>query len=79
MSWQVILKDASQIEVAINNGIHDKSDYSSETANKFERFLQKKYNDKNIVVEYIEDDKAFYIDFKNNTYKFDMDGKFTKE
>ena len=80
MSWQIILKDSvmEEISVAINNGIHDESSYTTENADTFQRFLRRKYNDDDIVVEYIEDDKAFYIDIKGVTYKFDINGKFTK-
>ena len=80
MTWQIILKNKimDEIEIAINNGIYDESDYTTENADTFQRFLRRKYNDDNIVVEYIEDDKAFYIDFKGITYKFDINGKFTK-
>tara|TARA_R100000951_G_C2498904_1_gene136816 strand:+ start:193 stop:438 length:246 start_codon:yes stop_codon:yes gene_type:complete len=80
MSWQIILKGSvmEEISVAINNGIHDESSYTTENADTFQRFLRRKYNDDDIVVEYIEDDKAFYIDIKGVTYKFDINGKFTK-
>ena len=80
MSWQIILKDSvmEEISVAINNGIHDESDYTTENADTFQRFLRRKYNDNDIIVEYIEDDKAFYIDIKGVTYKFDINSKFTK-
>ena len=80
MSWMVILKNKvmDEIEQAINNGIHNESDYTTENADTFQRFLRRKYNDDDIVVEYIEDDKAFYIDIKGVTYKFDINGKFTK-
>jgi len=80
MSWKIILKDSvmEEISVAINNGIYDESSYTTENADTFQRFLRRKYNDDDIVVEYIEDDKAFYIDIKGVTYKFDINGKFTK-
>tara|TARA_R100000951_G_scaffold116426_2_gene128195 strand:+ start:4774 stop:5022 length:249 start_codon:yes stop_codon:yes gene_type:complete len=80
MSWMVILKNKvmDEIEQAINNGIHNESDYTTENADTFQRFLRRKYNDNNIVVEYIEDDEAFYIDINGVAYKFDIDGRFTK-
>ena len=81
MSWQIILKDKimDEIELAINNGIYDETDYTTKNADTFQKFLRRKYNDNNIVVEYMEEDKAFYIDVKGITYKFDINGKFTKE
>lgn len=68
-----------EISLAINNGIYDESDYTTENADIFQRFLRRKYNDSDIVVEYIEDDKAFYIDIKGTTYKFDIDGDITEQ
>tara|TARA_R110002167_G_scaffold270855_1_gene477404 strand:+ start:39 stop:284 length:246 start_codon:yes stop_codon:yes gene_type:complete len=81
MSWQIILKDSvmDEISLAINNGIYNESDYTTENADIFQRFLRRKYKDNDIVVEYIEDDEAFYLDIKGITYKFDISGNFTKE
>jgi len=81
MSWMGILKNTlmREISLAINNGIYDESDYTTENADIFQRFLRRKYNDSDIVVEYIEDDKAFYIDIKGTTYKFDIDGDITEQ
>ena len=77
-AWGLMEKSiAQEISQAINNGIYSQADYTHENADKFQRFLRRKYNDDTIIVEYIEDDQAFYIDMKGTTFKFDSEGDLT--
>jgi hypothetical protein len=77
-AWDLISKSITQeISEAINNGIYSQEDYTHENADKFQRFLRRKYNDDNIIVEYIESDEAFYIAIKGKTFKFDSGGDLT--
>ena len=51
------------------------SDYNVENAERFQRFLRRKYNDETIEVEYVEDDEMYFIDIKGETYRFDNRGR----
>jgi len=76
MAWVVVKSDIErEIDIAINNGIFDMSDYNVENAERFQRFLRRKYNDETIEVEYVEDDEMYFIDIKGETYRFDNRGR----
>ena len=86
--------DEKELELTINREIYDLADYRFEKVARLESLLQRQFNNDDIEVEYVADDRAFYIKVlgklrshmpqasrmrrTTTTYKFDRDGNFSE-
>ena len=85
-----VKKIEPMMEKILNYHVYDKDDYNDKTRDKLRTALNQAFNFNRISVDYVPEDASFYIDISegegdgepegdNVTYRFDENGRFSKE